>query len=311
MKVMICEILINGTVFNRISSCKIESSWKNLTDTAEITLPRSLYFANKNLKDIIKVGNTVTISLGYDGELKQEFSGYITSIATDAPIVLKCEDSMWKLKTVSVNKSFKNVKLADLLFAIMPPEYKVNAADIRLGNLVIENSTVSKVLQTLKDDYGIYSYFAGAELVSGQIYLDNTQSVNYGFEKNIVSHDLKYVDENDKKIKITASATIAGKKIKVSVGDSDGDENKLVYSGVSSEAELKKSAEIDLARLKKSGYEGNITSFGVPFVKHGYKANLQSNQYPERDGLYFIEGVITEFGTNGFRRQIKIGGKAK
>jgi len=310
MKVMTANIKINDFSFDRISSVQIESSWDLLTDTAEVTIPRALYFASEILKDKIKVGDSITIELGYNGANNVEFEGYVTKITTDTPVVISCEDAMWKLKQKSVNKVFKKISLQDLLSEIVT-DFDTAAADLQLGTLVIENSTVAKVLQALKDDYGIYSYFKGNTLVSGKIYLDNTEQVEYGFEKNIISHDLKYVNADDLKIKITAeSIKHDGTKLTVSVGDDDGEESKLVYSGIDTQSELKKLAELDLARLKVDGYEGTITTFGVPYVQHGYTAYLESNQYPERAGYYYIDSVSTTFNNSGFRRTLKIGGRA-
>ncbi len=311
MKVMTVNIKINELSFDRISSFLIESSWDLLTDTAELKIPRALYFGSEILKDKIKVGDSIAIKLGYKGDNKTEFEGFVTKIVTDTPVIISCEDAMWKLKQISVNKVFKNTSLKDLLTAIIPTEFEFDAADLQLGTLVIENSTVAKVLQTLKDDYGIYSYFKGNKLISGKIYLDNTEQVEYGFEKNIISHDLSYVTADDLKIKITTeSIKRDGTKLTVSVGDDDGEESKLIYSGINSESELKKLAELDLERLKVSGYKGTITTFGVPNVEHGYTAYLESNQYPERAGYYYVDSVSTTFDTNGFKRTIKIGGMA-
>ncbi len=311
MKVLTANIYINDIYFNRITSAKIESSWNMLTDTAEVILPRALYFGNKILKDKIKVGDNIFIALGYNGVFNLEFSGYVTKIITDAPVVVKCEDAMWKLKQIPVNKIFKNIKLKDLLIDIMPDYLQIDSADIQLGNIIADNTTVAQVLQMLKDDYSIYSYFNRQTLVSGKVFTDNKESVVYGFEKNIISHNLKYVSSEDAKIKVTAECIKSnGTKITETVGDSDGVESKLIYSGIENVADLKKLAQADLDRMKIDGYEGDITSFGVPFVQHGYTALLESKQYPERAGNYYIDAVSTEFSINGFRRTVKIGKKA-
>ena len=312
MKVLTANITINNIQFNRISSVKIESSWDMLTDTAEVVIPRALYFGNKILKDNIKVGYTIIIELGYNGILNEEFRGYITKITTDAPIILKCEDNMWKLKQIPVNHIYKSINLQELLNDIIPRQYNIDSADIMLGNIIAENTTVAGVLQMLKDDYSIYSYFKGNTLVSGKIYTDDDDlNVVYGFEKNIISHNLKYVNSEDIKIKVTAECIKNdGEKITVTVGDDDGIENKLIYSGIENEADLKVLAEQDLERLKIDGYEGDITTFGVPYVQHGYTAYLESKQYPERAGNYYVDAVNTEFSINGFRRTVKIGKQA-
>ncbi len=311
MKVMTANIIMKDFSFYRVSSVEINSGWDLLTDTAVVKIPRDLYLASKVLRDNIKVGTEITIELGYNGVNNVEFQGFVTKIIADTPVIIHCEDAMWKLKQVSVNKVFKGISLKNLLAEIVPSFYSINAADLQLGNLLFEKTTVSKVLLFLKDEYGIYSYFRGNTLISGQIYLDNTQTVQYGFEKNIISNDLSYVTKDELKLKITAECIKNdGTKLTVSVGDEDGEENKLVYSGITSESELKKLAELDLKRLKVNGYKGSIQTFGVPFVQHGYTANLESNNYPERDGNYYTDNIGTEFSNGGFKRGVKIGGKA-
>ena len=58
--------------FSAVKSVKISSSWKTLTDTAEIEIPHKLYFKNKTIKDLIKKKDEIIIQLGYNGNLKEE-----------------------------------------------------------------------------------------------------------------------------------------------------------------------------------------------------------------------------------------------
>lgn len=62
-----------GFIVRRFSEVKIETSWKSLTDTAEITLPRNV--KGFKVSELLKEGDAVEILLGYDGNLKPEFSG--------------------------------------------------------------------------------------------------------------------------------------------------------------------------------------------------------------------------------------------
>ena len=295
----------------RVHSVRIESGWEALTDTAEIKIPRYLYFANEELRSSIKAGDAVEIWLGYNGLNRLEFSGFVTKVTTDMPVVVKCEDYMWKLKQVSVNRVFKKATLKSLLAAIIPEGIKVDAADLQVGDIAIERSTVAKVLQTLKDQYGIYSYMNGNTLVSGKVYLDNNERVEYGFEKNIIAHDLKYRTADEVKIKVTAECIRPdGTKMTAMVGDADGEESKLVYSGITDINKLEALAKLDLQRLKIDGYSGSLTSFGLPFVQHGATAHLESKQYPERAGNYYVDAVTTSWSPQGFRRDVRIGKKA-
>jgi len=296
----------------RVSSVVTESSWENLTDTAEIVIPRKTYFSDNSLHETLKRGDAVIIALGYNGELVKEFEGVIAKVVTDVPVRILCEDYMYALKQIRVNKSWKFATLKDIIADILPDDYNTDIADITLGAVKIEQSTVAGTLEYLQSEFSIYSYFKGKTLVSGKIYTDNTEVVNYDFEKNIVSHDLIYKYADDLRIKVTAESFNAdGKTTKVSVGDDDGVESKLIYRNVKSESELKKRAQDDLERMKTDGYEGTLVTFGQPFVAHGYTANLTSRDYPERNGKYYVDAVTTEFDSSpAFRRTVTIGKKA-
>lgn len=299
-------------VLKRVNSVTIESSWEMLTDTAEIVIPRALFFKNRVLKDQIKVADEVIIQLGYDFALVTEFEGLITKVLPDAPVVLKCEDYMWQLKQIYINKSWKRVNLKDLIREVIPEWFDVDVIDIPLGTIKVERSTVASLLKYLKDEYRIYSYFKGQTLVSGKVYTDDVNKAKFGFEKNIVSHDLVYRFEDELKIKVTAeSFNSNGTTLSVTVGDEDGAESKLIYRNIESETELKRLAENDLERMKISGYEGTLTSFGIPVANHGEIAQLESSQYPERDGDYYIDAVRVEFTESpSYRRVLTIGKQA-
>lgn len=305
-------------MFNTCSRFKIQSSWKSLTDTAEIEIAKALYFEDKGrVFELIKAGDPVYIEAGYNMTYNREFTGFISEILDDLPVMFKCEDNMYKLKRISVNKSYGSVTLATFLRAIVPAEFSIDAMDVNLGSIFYKQHTVATVLQDLKDHFGIYSYFVGNTLVSGKIYSDNPSKdvVKYffdGLNQNIKTNNLKYRKQDDIRLKVTMTSHLStGKKIKVTVGDEDGQEQKLVCSNVTSETEIKKLAEKELARLKIDGYQGDLVSFGIPFVRHGFTATLKSIINPDRDGNYYVDGVTTEFyDDGGIERKVKIGPRA-
>jgi hypothetical protein len=55
------------------------------------------------------------------------------------------------------------------------------------------------------------------------------------------------------------------------------------------------------------GYEGNINAFLQPFCWPGYMANVVDDRYPERNGVYVIEGTDVVFGLRGARRAVMLG----
>lgn len=324
---MICQITFAQTenrpelVLRNIKSVHIESSWKRLTDTAELTLPRKAIYLEQGktrvnffeVKELFRKGDPVLIELGYNGRLVKEFEGYITHVSADIPIVIKMEDEMYQLKKLPVNISLPKTSLSNLLKKIIPG-YEIDALEVELGALKFAKTTVAKVLEFLQDEYSLFSYMEGKKLICGKIYADNSdqEPVNLHLEKNVVNNDLNYKDKEDVLIRINAVSTLSnGTKIEVTVGDETGEERQLTYYGIELRAELTKLANEDLKKYKVDGFSGSIKTFGVPVVKHGMKVNLKSDLYPDRNGVYYVEETIIDFDdTPQYRRKIQLGEKA-
>ena len=300
-------------VVRKPNAVKIDSSWKMLTDTASIILPRNVsYFDKHQIRDVFKNGDPVLIELGYNGNYVKEFSGYITRVSAGIPIVIECEDEMYKLKRIPVNISLRKTTLPKLLKQIVPG-YEINALEIEMGAQRFSNVTVSAVLEYLKQDYALYSYMKNGVLLVGKIYQDdsNDDNIELHLEKNVVDNALNYKNEEDVIIKIKAISTLfTGDKIEVTVGDDDGEIRQLSYYGIKLKEELKKLAEADLKKYKVDGYDGSVETFGIPFIKHGDKINLKSDLYPDRSGLYYVEKVQTIFDDSPqYHRTVTLGEK--
>ncbi|MEH0008009.1 MAG: hypothetical protein V6Z82_04745 [Flavobacteriales bacterium] len=303
-------------VLRQIQSVQIETSWKLLTDTAVVTVPRKVsqkLFDKLRVRNIFRRGDAVQIALGYNGQYVTEFDGYITEVSATAPIAIKCEDEMWKLKATPVSYSKPSVELKQLLTDILPAiDVDANAGE-QLGAVRFSETTASQVLEKLKQQNRIYSYFKGKRLVSGKIYTDDSGAATHRFEleRNAVRNDLQYRRKEDTKILVIARAIIDGKKTAYRIGEEGGQLYRLNYTGHSiTEADLKRKASADYKKLKTDGFDGSFTAFGVPSVRHGEKVNLTSRLYKELDGIYYIEGVSKRFGPEGYRQEIKLGGVA-
>lgn len=303
-----------GLLLRSCSSFKVESSWMELTDRAEVVLAKRIYLEDKKLFEFLKSGDTIIIRGGYNGEYHEEFRGYITEVHDDLPVMIKCEDNMYVLKRTKCHISLKETTLANFLKQVVPGQFKIDAIDMNIGSVLFRDFTVSQALMELKDKLGIYSYFVGNTLISGKYYEDNKDSekVKYEFTKNIIENDLKYRRKDDARIKVTMTSHLSsGKTIKETVGDDDGQEQKLICTNVTDKNELKKRAQKELDRLKIDGYQGGLVSYGLPVVKHGYVAEIINHDNADRNGNYYVEAVTTTLSNNGaYRRQVKIGKKA-
>jgi hypothetical protein len=302
--------------FISCNSFRVESSWQTLTDTCEFIISQKLFFKQETrIFEKIKTGDPFYLEAGYNGNYEKEFTGYVSEILDDLPVVFKGEDNMYKLKRTRVNKSYKSVKLSKLLRDIVPSQFNVDTADIQLGDFLFKNYTVAQVLTELKDNYGIYSYFVDNTLYSGRIYQDNprTEVVRYDFgKKNFIENDLKYRHKNDFQLKVTMRSHLKnGKVLKETVGDPEGQEQKLVCSNITDRDQIKKLAQKELERLQYDGYRGTITGFGIPMVRHGYTVIITNPNNPNKNGNFYVDSVTTTFNDKGaIRRVCKLGKKA-
>lgn len=297
-------------IIHQPSQVHIESGWKRLTDTAVITLPRNVEFFDKNkVRETFMANDPVTIQLGYDGDNVTEFTGYVVRASAEIPIKIYCEDLMYKIKQVPAHISLPQTTLQELLEQLLP-DITIDALEVNLGAVRYANKTVATVLQDLKRDKGLYSYIQGGKLIVGKIYADNNSSTTkLHLEKNIVRHNLIYKNKDDIKILVRAVSTLSnGKKIFIDVGDLDGEIRQLTYYNIEDVESLKKLAEIDLRKYKVDGFTGDVTTFGQPVINHGEKVYIESDLYEDRSGIYYVDGVVIDWGDNAkYRRKVTIG----
>lgn len=298
----------------RIATCRIQSSWSSLTDTAEIVLPFHVPEFAKGVRNVFRRGDPVVISLGYNGNLVEEFSGYIAEVSATIPVVIKCEDEMMKLKYIKVNASYKSISLEAFIKAIVPG-YKVDCAEIDLGTVRIQNGTAASALQLLKDKLKIYSYFKGKTLVVGKIYSDDSGSeiVKFGPRNRVLpDQNLMFINADAMRIKIeVVSYMPGGKTIKVEAGDKDGNESRFVHYNITDTTKLKALADEHYKSMKKDGYTGTFTAFAIPVVRHGQKVEMIDDDFKDREGKYHIDATVLTFSDNAtIRREITLGRRA-
>lgn len=186
--------------FNYVQDVSITSSYETLTDTATIVMPKKVFhnledefnpsqfntINNRDrilsIHDFFKLENFVEIFLGYDGDYKPAFSGYITGVEGDAPVTITCQDAMYACKKVkavkndspndpndslnviaenpTVNIETFNPKdfFTERLTALGFP-FKINALDEDLGAILVKRGqSVCQVLEDLKK-HDIHAYF--------------------------------------------------------------------------------------------------------------------------------------------------------
>lgn len=301
-------------VLHMVSSCTVTSSWKQLTDTAEIIIPRKIRtFEGKKLQEIFSPGDPVIIELGYNGDYNEEFSGYVLSISRGVPVVVKCEDEMYHVKRKTVSYSKKSVNLGGMLKDLLP-EYKIETAysDTDLGAVRYSGMRISAILEDIQKKTGLYSFFRGKVLHVGNAWSQKVpERVKIHLERNAVSQDLQ---QSSGDYEVTAIALLkGGKKMEAKAGTKGSESFRITLDSkndkITSEV-LKKTAERILENLKKQQYKGGVEIFGIPVVKHGMEIDLESEITPEMNGIYIVEKVEKTFSDNAtYRQKVDLGGR--
>ncbi len=180
MKRLICDITVGAWKFDFVTNIEIVSSWDTLTDTCNIEIPRNITFKRDDVEltdfiggenPVFFRGDPVLVKLGYDGVLKTRFIGRLSEVIPSKPLVLMCEDEMYRLKQAYIGESinFENTTLPELIDKIFDvseggnlgffSDSRKRVENISIGKIAISNTTVAKVLDYLRKKLGIVSYF--------------------------------------------------------------------------------------------------------------------------------------------------------
>lgn len=317
MFTLTCQIKIGDITLNQVNDVKIEKSWRNLDDKAMLKLPR----VNKLLSKSFKVGQPVSITLAYEGvQNTVEFEGYVKKIKPNVPLVLECEDPTWLLRQTNIENVWKTqTTVKDIVAYIVEQVNKESKAtpitlsgaieEIKLDHYRIEPVSAAQAINKLKETYGLAAYFKGHELYIGMAYGKPEGRVGYHMARNVIKNNLTFRSKEDVKIKVKAtSITRDNQTLTIEAGDKKGDQRTLFFYNVTDEKVLRNKVETELGKLKFDGYEGNLTTFLVPYATPGMTAVVTDPDHPGlKNGSYVIDSVTTTFGMRGARRQVELG----
>lgn len=310
-----CKISIGSYVFDYVQQVQVNTSWQKFTDTATIILPRNLKLANQPLNELIKVNDEVNIELGYDDELKPVFTGYVTTIKPTTPIEIMCEDAMWLLKKGSITKTWKDTTISNILDDILPEGINYSTKETRtIGTFTAEKQSPAQILEKIKTDYAVVSYFRDGTLIVGGPYTltIGEPSVTFAFNHNIIENNLEHKKADDTKIKVKAISNLANNsKLEATVGDDDGEERSLNFYDIKDKTLLQDSAQNLLSTMKYDGMSGSFTTFGEPLVHHWELVELIDPTEEKKEGTFNIQNINRSFGMDGYRQEIELGPFAK
>lgn len=310
------KIEIKGSktwVFEKITSCEIVRDMDALTTTCTLVLPRKIQWKGES-SNPIKRGDQVTVWLGYDDDLQLAFQGYVLQKGFKAPIEIKCEDEMFVLKqTPAVKKTYKNVTVENLL-KDQNLNYTLKVlGEQNVGQYRVNVDNVAELLAHLKEN-SIKTFFRLEDekpvLYCGVMFDHNT-GIRQVFETgvNIIS-DSSLDEQNSEdvkiKLKVVSLQPDNKNKIKVEVGDNDG-ERRTIHCYGKNESEAKAWGEQELERLKRDGLTGSFTTFGHVLLDRLDIIGVKING--ERKGKYQVQKNTITFGAGGFRQDITLGAR--
>lgn len=297
--------------FDAVNKVTVTRSFDKQTQTASVTLPRNFNYNKRNIYEgenaLMRRGDRIIITAAYQPNETVIFTGYISKINNNVPIELLCEDEMFLIKqAIAPNLSYKSVNLrtfvANMLSNTSTPFKAINA---ELGKIRMQGASIGKVLQVLRDDYGLYSFFKDGILRVGlPFYKDEAQTAIFQFE--LMCKDgttLTYLKKDDVKVQIKGVLIANNERTEYTYGDPTGDlRTEFQLGGTKADLDLKCNSFLEQANY--TGYYGAFKTFLEPLVVPGDYAILKSWKYPERDGKYLIKSVQTELSTSEGGKQV-------
>lgn len=293
-----------------VTAVEITRDTEKLTAEAKITLPKKMKW-DGSAEIPVHRGDSVRISLGYDDNLQLAFVGWVRDVGFKTPIVITCEDDMFLLKQMpAIKKAYRSVTLETLL-RDQGITHRLNImGEQSLGAYRVTADTVASLLGKLSQQ-GIRSFFRYEDgepvLYCGVLFeRDTTPAQVFKTGLNIISdQSLRQQKAENMRLRVKAVSLLPNnKKIKIEVGDSDG-EIRTLHTYNKTESELRAWAEQEIKRLKRDGLTGSFTTFGYKLVDPLDAIGLVIDG--TNMGVYQVKKVVIKYGDSGFRQVIDLG----
>ena len=296
--------------FDYVNAVEITRDTEKLTTEAKITMPKKVKWDGAD-EIPVKRGDAVTVSLGYDDNLQTAFVGYVRDVGFKTPIVITCEDDMFKLiQMPAKKKAYRSVTLETLL-KDQGISYRLNImGEQSLGAYRVTADTVAALLGKLSEQ-GVRSFFryenGESVLYCGVLFERDTKpSQVFKTGLNIISdQSLQQQKAENMRLRVKAVSLMPNnKKIKVEVGEADG-EHRTLHTYNKTEKELKAWAGQEIKRLKRDGLIGSFTTFGHTLVDCLDAVGIIIDGV--KMGVYQVKKNVIKYGDSGFRQEISIG----
>jgi len=296
---------------------KIKRGVKEIVDTALLKIP-AVGRINKNgtlpltsieTSKLWTEGDKVTIQLGYNGDLRTEFKGFVRRVTASVPVEIQCEGYAWQLRRVRLLKSYKSVTLkAFLKDLIAGTDITLSPyiPDMVLSNLTINHANALKTLEYLKEKIHLAVYFQFDVLYVGLEEGVPGNLVKFRLGWNCVRDDnLKYRLAADTQVlvRLVAGKGSGKKQTIAEAGDAGGSLYQENTANIIDTATLQKIANDILQRQKYTGYEGYISGLLQPFCQPCDTAGIIDKMYDVMGGNCFVEATEVDFTMHGATRK--------
>jgi len=298
----------------------------NIIGLGQVPVANNLPNSSVQTAKLFNEGDKVSIDLGYNGDLCNEFRGFVRRVNLTTPVSIEMEGYAWQLRNQNFNQSWKATTVRDVLtFIIQGTDIVLspNIPVIALTDFKITNVSGLTVLDDFKNKMLLTVYFADnvlyAGIEEGRVTYPGTHGanaagplaqVNYNIGYNCISQqpDLKQrlAKDNLVLVKMTAK-TNSGVNVVYQTGDANGEVHNTNIPFIKDAAALKVLGDDALNKLKYDGFEGKVTGFLQPYCLPGWQCKITDKRYAgARAGTYFVAGTEVTYGVRGAKRLTEI-----
>ncbi|PQJ09493.1 hypothetical protein CJD36_019835 [Flavipsychrobacter stenotrophus] len=333
MFVLSSKITIGGFSFSGVMNARINRSVHSAADACNLMLPSLARVKRKNggtsavetLSNVFAEGDKIKVELGYNGQLKTEFEGFVKGLMPGDQLTIECEGYNRLLR---LNKNLKgfyaSTSVKELLDkAVKGTEIELYVQDdIALKNITLDNAggtdIISEIRKICQNVITIF-FITPKKLWCGLTYTAYHEGVD-PFAIGGVKYRIGYNCMRDNRLKIKTPSepvqvlfggTLAtGRRIATeSEKKVLGNKVKAINNNIPDVANMKRIANEMQYQKNYTGFEGRISGYLQPYCQPGYKMYIQDSRYPESAGFYMAESTEVTFGTSGAWRNVEVGPK--
>ncbi len=334
MFVLNSRITVGGFTWSGVESGTVERSLHSAADSCTIRMPTVGRVKYKNgsapqletIGDLFKENDKVKVELGYNGDLKTEFQGFVNYINPGGgrmPTEIVCEGYIRPLR---LNKNLKGFYAQTSVKQLLQLAVKgtgiklVVQDDIQLYNITLDNAGGTDVIREIMNicQRVITIFFVTPDtLWCGLTYTAYKEGrnpfgvgeVKYRIGYNCLRDNSLTIKRPAEPIQVILGGTLAtGRRVETASEKKVLSNRATAMSNnLHSIAEMQKIANEMQYQKNYTGFEGSVTAFLQPYCQPGYKMWLEDSRYPDSKGYYIAESVRVNFSPAGGRRIVEVG----